>query len=242
MEGLLGYSDSDKDGSGSESDSSSDSEPPTLSRRARKNESWIRAWHCRKLVLLFTIFVQKTVKGPIAGEPAKSLILVSTNETNFLKREFVFKYFFKQTKNLGVVHFKRKLWSKTGPITTFSRWVWEMHGFEARSRPFPSILRARHAGRKVDFRPKRGSGSGLGLSVGAQTLRTCGTHQLSRFWKSERKTFTLGEEISIFRFWENSVFGSSREVWFWAKIEKPKFLHPEWIFFAQILRTCPAGV
>ena len=29
---------------------------------------------------------------------------------------------------------------------------------------------------------------------------------------------------------------------FWVKIEKSKFLHPEWIFFAQTFRTCPAGV
>ena len=154
----------------------------------------------------------------------------------------MFKYFFKLAKNLGVVPFKRVLWGKTGPIPTFLRWVWEIHGFEARSHPFPSILRARHEGRKVNFRPKRGSGSGLELSVEAQTLRTCATHQLGRFWKFERKIFTLGEEISILRFYENSMLGSSRKVWFCVKIEKPKFLHLEWICFAQIFRTCPAGV
>ena len=95
---------------------------------------------------------------------------------------------------------------------------------------------------KVIFRPKRGSGGGSELSVGAQTLRTCATHQLGRLWKSERKILTLGEEISIFRFGQHFVFGSSRKVWSWVKIGKPKFLHLEWIFFAQTFTTCPAGV
>ena len=134
---------------------------------------------------------------------------MSTNETNFSKIKFVFKYFFKPAKNLEVVQSKSVLWGKTGPIPSFLRWVWEIHGFEARCYPFPSILRARHEGRKVNFRPKRGSGSGLELSVDAQTLRICATHQLGRFWKFERKIFTLGEEILIFRFLAKSVFGSS---------------------------------
>ena len=61
----------------------------------------------------------------------------------------------------------------------------------------------------MNFDPKRSSGSGSELSVGAQTLRTCATHQLGRLRKFERKIFTLGEEIPIFRVWVKSVFGSS---------------------------------
>ena len=76
------------------------------------------------------------------------------------------------------------------------------------------------------LRPKRSSGSGSELFVGAETLRTCGTHQLGRFWKFERKIFILGGEILIFTFCANSVFRSSRI--YQRKIVSPKGIFKKW--------------
>ena len=79
----------------------------------------------------------------------------------------------------------------------------------------------------MDFDPKRSSGSGSELSVGAQTLRTCATHQLGRLRKFERKIFTLGEKNSIFPIGAKSVLGSSGNSDFRLQIEKSEFLRSE---------------
>ena len=105
-------------------------------------------------------------------------------------------------------------------MSRINSWFW------AHTLPNSRISRTQHESRKVIFRPKRSSGSGSELSVGAETLRTCGTHQLGRFWKFDRKLFILGGEIKIFTFFINSVFRSFRI--YQRKIVSPKGIFKKW--------------
>ena len=79
---------------------------------------------------------------------------------------------------------------------------------------------------KVNFDPKRSSGSGSELSAGAQTLSTCATHQLGRLRKFERKIFTLSGEISIFQFAVKITLSCQSwqsEYWFSSKSKNRNF-------------------
>ena len=136
------------------------------------------------------------LKGPAPGEPANIATFSGHFRTTLDK---LGKYFSVCPKKMIWSQLKPEKHEKRGPKSKTSIWRSQIAPRRHRLPPFPTS-QISIGFWKVIFAPKRGSGGGSELSVGAQTLRTCATHQLSRFWKFERKIFTLTGEILIFRF------------------------------------------
>ena len=57
-----------------------------------------------------------------------------------------------------------------------------------------------HTAKNMKFEAKTRSKSSLNLSVGAQTLWSCSTHQFYNFWKFHQKILIFSEVINDFRF------------------------------------------
>ena len=63
-----------------------------------------------------------------------------------------------------------------------------------------------HIVKKMKFGAKTHSKGTLNLSVGAQTLWSCSTHQFYNFWKFHQKILIFSEVINDFRFRPQSRF------------------------------------
>ena len=79
-----------------------------------------------------------------------------------------------------------------------NRWFWEDFGIG-------------HIAKNMKFGTKTHSKGSSNLSVGAQTLWSCSTHQFYNFWKFHQKILIFSEVINDFRFRHQSyLFACSR--------------------------------
>ena len=103
----------------------------------------------------------------------------------------------------------KKIWNKKNIFFVMkSHFEKKYFRFWAKSLPKPYQKPFGHTAKNMKIGAKTRSKGSSNLSVGAQTLWSCSTHQFYNFWKFHQKIFIFSEVMNDFRFRPQShLFG-----------------------------------